>query len=287
MLTTLEQVRFLRSLIRLRHNPTLFVPITRGPLHGFYHFFTGYFMPLYWHRLHTPNKKMAVVDSTPFNHWFSYLRGGEPEIVDRHKSLKLTYKARVWGFASGYRIRAIRSWDKWSLFHRRPLKAIASAIQEDFAERVSEMSTNPPTVVIFGRDHTPDYFRDNLPTRYGVAKRNIPNLAEVAAAVNKHIPTQLVDAATLSPEEVFGLCQGAQVLVAQHGAALTNAVFMQPGGHVVEIAWSDLEDDKVLGMYRLLSQQLGLQWHRPIAQQERFDPIDVDQMVAIITSLLK
>ena len=280
-------MRFIRSLIRLRHNPTLFLPITRGPLHGFYHFFTGYLMPLYFDRMQHPNRKMAVVDSTPFNHWFSYLPGPAPDILDRHKSLKITYKARLWGFASGYRIHAVSGWDKWTAFPKRPLARIAQALQADFSQNRSEDSDANYPIVVFGRGHTPEFYRDNLPERYGTAKRDIPNLTELAEALDGLAPTMLVDPVEHTPEQVFRKLQGARVIVAQHGAALTNILFAKPGTHVVEIAWPELESDHTLGMYRVLSEELGLNWQRPISQTERFEPVDVGPLVTRIAELIE
>lgn len=202
------------------------------------------------------------------------------------KALKVSYRAKTFGFASGYTVKALVRWDKWLRFHKRPLAEIATELQKDFSQRAEENAPKSATIVIFGRDHTPAHYQENLPTRYGVAKRNIPNLADVAAFLNEHIPTTLIDPVLLTPEEIFAVCHHAKVVVGQHGAALTNVIFMPPGRNVVEIAWPDLADNDVLEMYRLLSREIGLNWTRPILQKNRFSAIDPELLLMHVKNVL-
>ena len=266
----------------MRRYPTLYLPIQRGPIHGFYHFFVGYFIPLYWAMSKDRTKKYAVMDAHPLNPWFDLLPGGTPEIIDQAKTVKLAYLARRFGFARGYRVKAFFGWDKWQWFGKRNLGEIARIMRSDFDKLARTVTTSQPEVIILGRDHTPEHYAKNLPTRYGTAKRNIPNLREVADYLGRSFTVELVDGALLTPQEMVTKCLGAKVLIGQHGAALTNLFFMKPGSHVIEIGWPDLESDTALEMYRLMCEQLGHHWTRPILQTDRFAeiaPADVSALV--------
>lgn len=279
-------MRFIRFLIRRRHFPTLFLPLQRGPLHGFYHFFMGYFVPVYWQSVSKPNRKIAVMDSTPFNHWFDLLPGGTPEIIDQAKTVKIAYLGARSGYAKGYRVVPLVGWDKWLWFHSRNLKRIAEHMRIHFTELTADIHTTTPEVIVLGRDHTPEHYAEKLPTRYGVAKRNIPNLKELVDELSQSFDVELVDGALFSPQEMFVKCSRAKILVGQHGAALTNLFFMTPGSHVMEIAWPELASDDYLEMYRLMAKETGIHWTRPILQEDRFAKINVNTTASLVKEAL-
>lgn len=224
-----------------------------------------------------PAKKFAVVDATPLNHWYSILPTSV-EIVSQSAAIKIAYHARFTGYARGYKILGLVGWDKGLLFEKRNLSEIAISLREDLAGVTPNTVVETHDILVLGRDFTPTHYAEHLPTRYGVAKRNIPNLSEVVQVLRSHLDIELVDPATLSPEEVFIKFFKAKVVVAQHGAALSNIVFMKPDGLVVEIGWEQISDDNKVDMYRRLSKELGLRWIRPILQQEKFDPIQADDL---------
>ena len=276
-------MRLLRTLLRIPQYPVLLLPVQRGPLHGFYHFFVGYLLPAYWEMKKHPTKKYAVVDATPLNHWYSILPSSV-EIVSQSAAIRIAFHARFTGYARGYRIRGLVGWDKWLLFEKRNLSAIAISIREHLARVTHSSDAETHDIVVLGRDFTPAHYAEHLPTRYGVAKRNIPNLKEAVEELKSQHDIELVDAATLSPEEVFFKCYSAKVIVAQHGAALSNIVFMKPGSLVVEIGWEEISEDNKVDMYRRLSNELGLQWIRPILQKEKFDPIQAEELKIVLIS---
>jgi capsular polysaccharide biosynthesis protein len=71
-------------------------------------------------------------------------------------------------------------------------------------------------------------------TRPGAGRRRLLNDAVIAARLAKRGFTA-VDPGTLSFQQQVGLFNTAKVVVGAHGAALTNAVFMPPGGALVEL----------------------------------------------------
>ena len=245
----------------------------------------GYFLPVFGFCLKHPLKKIAVMDSTPLNNWFDLLPGAGPEIVPRDKVVKIAYLARFARYARGFRVRAFVGWDKSDRYSKRDLAAIRDALRQHTSSIAASVTTRRPQIIVLGRDFTPQHYAENLPTRYGTAKRNIPNLKEVVSALSKEWDIELVDGATISPIEMVAKCLSASVLIGQHGAALTNLFFLPPGSHVVEIGWPELANDDYLDMYRKMCLELGLQWQRPILQSDKFSNIDARDVDSLLRNI--
>lgn len=265
--------------------PRLFLPITRGPLQNFYHFFTGYFVPLFWERYQHPEEKVAVMDCPPYTRWFEILPGTPPKILDQGKAMKHAYLADRAGYAHDYKVEAFLGWDKWERFSSRPLRKIASAMRESIDQRLSKDDSTKTEVLFLGRDHTPEFFADNLPGRYGTAKRNIPNLSELAGIVGEIRPTEIVDGAALSPEEMISRCSLATAVVGQHGAALTNIFFLAPGAKVIEIIWPEFKENSHAEIYGLLAGQLGLNYQQLVLQDGPFGVVDPRKLLEAIPEI--
>ena len=225
------------------------------------------------------------MDSAPLNTWFDLLPGPEPEIVPRDKVVKIAYLARYARYARGFRVKALVGWDKSDRFSKRDLAIIRDALREHASSSAASVSTRRPKIIVLGRDFTPQHYAENLPTRYGTAKRNIPNLSEIVSALSRNWDIELVDGATISPIEMGAKCLSASVLIGQHGAALTNLFFLPPGSHVVEVGWPELEDNQFLDMYRRLSQELGLHWQRAILQTDRFSEVELSALALILAQI--
>lgn len=279
-------MRAFRVMRRWTTYPVLFLPLQRGPLHGFYHFFFGYFLPVFWHKYRNPQSSVAVVDCDPLNHWFELLPGTDIEIIPRDKALKIAYFARHFPYANGYRIKPIIGWDKANLFPKRGLAEIQSALRKHIRELSRRLDLRKPMILLLGRDFTPDFYSTNLPARYGVAKRNIPNLKQVEERLKSSWDIELVDGAKLSPLEMAAKCASASVIVGQHGAALSNLVFLDRHCDVVEIGWPTLEDQGFRDMYQKLCAELGIRWHRPILQDHQFAEIKDSELEEILTNLI-
>lgn len=279
-------LRVFRRIRRWHTYPVLILPLQRGPLHGFYHFFVGYFLPVFWFSATRPSTKVAIMDSTPFNEWFELLPGLSPEILPRDTVVKIAYRARLWGFAQGYRVRAFVGWDKREFFAKRKFPLIHQRILSRISTFSTEKKERMPKIILLGRDFTPLHYRGKLKSRYGVAKRNIPNLGETAKFLSEKWDLELVDPATLSPLGMAQKTLHAEILIGQHGAALANMFFLRPKSHVIEIGWEQIREPQTLDMYRRLATELGHYWQRPILQEDRFDAIDPTELESVLEKTL-
>lgn len=279
--------RILRIIARYSSYPFLLLPVTRGPIHGFYHFFTGYFVPILAFKIKKPEASVAVIDSTPLNHWFHLLPGKPVEIVDSHRGLKMAYQGRRLGVARGYRVRAFTNWDKQTGFARNEFGSIADLSREFFKEMTNTTETRTPKILVFGREYTPPHYKKYLPSRYGTAKRNIPNLRDIVNELSDEFDLEYVDPAEINPLELIKKCQNASVAIGQHGAAISNAFFLPRGSRVIEIGWPELADPTHLNMFGLLCEQLGLSWSRPIMQKDKFAAISVKSFRRVLVENLE
>lgn len=272
--------------MRYRKYPRLFLPLQRGPLHGFYHFFVGYFLPTFWFARDKVSTEFCVVDSGQFNDWFDVLPDKPREIVSKDKALKVAFRSRLMKFANGYRVAPIIGWDKSNSFSTRPFQEIATKLNLVTSQEARQVKTRRPDVLVFGRDFLPESY-EHMPNRYGAGKRDIPNLSEVSEQLSRYFDLEHIDPAALPPMEVIAKCQSAKVVVGQHGAALTNLFFLPPGSTVIEIGWKALESEAELDMYRLLSEKLGHNWVRPLLQEDRYSSINCEDLRPFVSDALK
>lgn len=253
----------LRKGIRRRINrnrlPPLFLPITRGPLHNFYHFFFGYFVPLYWSISTDPRNRAAVVEVAPHSPWLDLLPGSPPKRLDPLKAMKHALLAGGSGYSPDYRLRVFLGWDKWERFERRPLREISDRIVRETACE-HRASSNHAEVVILLRNHVPDYFQNNQNLKYGESKRDIPNLHLLANFFENKFRVVCVDPGSMKPLEVVQVFSRAKLVVGQHGAGLTNIFFLPKNATVVELCWPDFQSTPYSPIYGLLSNRLGLKY---------------------------
>lgn len=263
------------------------LPVQRGPLHGFFHFFFGYFVPVFEHKLRSPGSKLALVDSGPFNSWFRLLPGTPPQVISQSDAIKIGFRSRIFGFARGYRVKAIVGWDKWLDFPSRGFFNTAKHLRELVIPNPIQVEHRTAKILVFGRNFVPDYYKSDLSERYGAAKRDIPNLEDAYERLRSKFNCEFLDPAQLSPEEIMSRCASAHLVVGQHGAALCNIFFLHPGSGVLEIGWPELAEPTYLGMYGVLAEELGLHWVRPILQEDRFSPISPERLEEEISLLLE
>lgn len=266
--------------------PVLLLPLTRGPIQNFYHFFFGYFVPLYWQRMNNPKQTIAVMAVTPFNHWFDLLPGERPKVLDQAKTAQNAYLADSRGFSRHYRLEPIFYWDKWEKFPERQLRHIATRMADDLTRRTKGLATTTPEIVVLGRGHIPEYYAEELGKVYGAAKRNIKNLDEVVKVLSTKYSVELLDGAVVSPEEMFVKCRNARLLLGQHGAGLTNAFFLAPGAAMLEIVWPGFLTNAHINIYGPLCDELGVRWSRPVLQDDPHSGVPINALVREVEALL-
>jgi capsular polysaccharide biosynthesis protein/tetratricopeptide (TPR) repeat protein len=105
-----------------------------------------------------------------------------------------------------------------------------------------------------GRDPEPARPGDVLYiSRSGVPRRRLINETQLEASLEARANARVAHMEEMPLEEQVAAMQGARVVVAPHGAGLTNLLFAEPGITVVEL----FPDDYVLPHYAWLATRLG------------------------------
>lgn len=114
----------------------------------------------------------------------------------------------------------------------------------------------------------------------GTSRREITNIAELLAALTaafgqiRHATLE-----NLSLAEQIALFETADAVVAQHGAGLSNIVWMGRGAHVVEF----IQCPEMKRHFGDLSSVLGIR-HHFLERGETRDPVDVRELIECLTT---
>ncbi|MDF1755782.1 MAG: glycosyltransferase family 61 protein [Verrucomicrobiales bacterium] len=142
-------------------------------------------------------------------------------------------------------------------------------------------SGDSPKVILVERARDPFFNSANAEVKTsGADRRSISNHNEVKDLLQKKYGNAFRNV-VLEKESIYSqyrLFSRADLVVAQHGAALANIFFMSEGSHVVEIAppWG-----RGLNMFGNLSRQCRVRYSL-IEQQENHSPVDLDALRHIL-----
>lgn len=138
--------------------------------------------------------------------------------------------------------------------------------------------------VIINRGESPAFYQSDAAEnkRSANIRRSVPNMDEVVAAVREVRPdVQVVELETASLAEQVALFSRAKTVIAQHGAALTNVLWMPPGGHVVEFVPTEITRGKFERHFADLALATG-QTYAVVPQAHCHAKIDAGKVVAAL-----
>ena len=239
--------------------PVVLIPNQwNGSVQQYYHFLLGYLAPIHrWITQH-PGKRIAVRDCGPMNRWFDIFRPEtDIEIMTVGDVLHI-----LAGDLQSHRV--LRGMDFPTEFRASDLHLFATFTRSIAAQRV-EATPTPVDVLVTDRASSDDFFASPAAEwpESGSQKRSVPNLNDVVSTWTD-LNVRVLDGATSGIYEQILLHSSAKVLVGQHGAGLTNMLWMAPGSAVVEILPPMPEDAS--DIFGNLARALGL--HHFIVTQE-------------------
>ena len=251
----------------------------QGSPEHFYHFHLGYFMPLVLWQHRKGIADFSVRDCGPMNNWFDLLAPGTQiaiippgVMLERYLSHR---QERV----------VFHSWDDPTRFHRSSLSRYRSIILNRTPVTQQTETSRPVITVLDRRSPSSFYSSDRTETSGGGSEwRSIPNISSIAEALSALGSVDLVDTATLTPTEQVALVARTDLLVAQHGAGLSNMVWMGRGGSVIEIL--PPQPDTIDAIFRNLAAARDL-GYRAVAQEDEHASVDTQPILQAAQDLLE
>lgn len=250
-----------------------------GSVQHFYHFFFGYLMPVRIAQERLRLTEFAVRDCGPMNPWFDLLpQGTELEFMSPGVMLQ-----RVLTNRQEHTI--LHGWDDPTRFHRASLRRFSDAILDRVGATRSSANLSTPHIVLIERRKTPDFFlsAESEVFSSGTDFRSLPAIDSLGAALGRLGTVTTVDAAELAPAEQVRLFSTADLLVAQHGAGLSNMVFQPRGASVVEI--KPPLQPTIGATYMNLASAMSLGYIE-VAQEHDHAGVEVERVVSAAQSVL-
>lgn len=201
----------------------------QGSPEHFYHFMLGYFVPLALWQERSGEREIAVRDCGPMNVWFDLLRPGtDVELMPPGVMLERVLSHRQ------ERV-ILHDWDNPTRFHHRSL----TRVRDLMATRVATPTEGGerPRITVLERRPNPEFFHNGAAETPGGGSgwRSVPNIDEIAEALAPLGTVQIVDTAVMSPTEQVQLMHSTDLLVAQHGAGLSNMLWLPETAGVIEL----------------------------------------------------
>ncbi|MEG6509077.1 glycosyltransferase family 61 protein [Methyloligella sp. 2.7D] len=154
-----------------------------------------------------------------------------------------------------------------------------------FCEELDSNWTPSPRLLLIKREAPDPFYQSDLAETKGAGtdRRSIANMAELIAALSGRFPqTKVVSLQGRGLAEQIALFKMADIVVAQHGAALANIVWMRPETQVFEF----LPDPAQHIFFQNLSPIFGIE-HHVLAQEDRKGPVDVAALMDAVASNLR
>lgn len=200
-----------------------------GSVQQYYHFLLGYLAPIFHWTAANPDKQIAVRDCGPMNRWFELLPPStDVEIMTVGDVLHI-----LAGDLQPHEV--LRGMDYPDHFSPAEIAVFAERTRAIAQASGSDTPSSPVTVVT-DRASFDDFFATPAAEwpESGSQKRSVPNLTDIVNSWND--PTvAIIDGARSDIYEQILLHSRARVLIGQHGAGLTNMIWMAPGSSVIEI----------------------------------------------------
>jgi hypothetical protein len=272
-------------LLNLRNNA--------GSVEHYYHFLLGYLVPLCAYAGKRDNESSILLARAcgPLNHLVSEI--GIPGLLlcEPQSHSRLSRKANDFGFQN-IEILGLDGWRKYDAERIASVTAQATQyIQQRLGHQIEslceELESNwkpsPRLMVIRREDPDPYYLSELAEIKgAGTTRRSIANMPELIAALKTRFEqTKVVSLERRGLAEQISLFRMADVVVAQHGAALSNVIWMRPKTNVFEFVQNAAKHFH----FQNLSPIFGIR-HHILIQEDKKGPVDVEVLMDAIEANL-
>ncbi len=204
-----------------------------GSVQHYFHFLLGFMVPLVIRLENDPPpkpSKISIRSCGPMDRHLISLKYSQLNIIP-----PLAHK--IGRFNPFITCETLPGFDAVERYDKSALSAAAKIIKARLNVKSRERTGQLPKVVAINRSVDRFYnTRSSEIKDSGAQRRSIPNFGEL----EKHLSSTCPDYNSLILEEAslaqqIGHFQSADVIIAQHGAALANLIFSKPGAKIIEI----------------------------------------------------
>jgi len=249
-----------------------------GSTEHYYHFILGFVAPILMRLPRAPGqpgllaKSCAVLDER-------FLELGVEDVVLLPGKIWLELEAR-----GGYEVITLASLDR-----KLGLRAATSGLfrqqvvllrNEVYRRLKVRDLPRRPGVLVIGRGAPPVHYLSATAEVGHSAnlRRSIPNMDEIVnLAAAAGLAAELFHLEDVTLQQQVTLFSAARVVVAQHGAALVNMLWMRPGGIVVEIMPPVVQHN----IFRKMAKCCGHHYFR-VAQESPHAAVDPDAVISVL-----
>jgi hypothetical protein len=238
-----------------------------GSVTHYYHFLLGFFLPFVCEEINNSIIcKFSFPDSRSMNRHLLFLNdvGFNVEIHDEgSRQSELEQRTYI-------------GWDHESLYEYAQIEKVVDFLRSKLKLAKFEDKTNRKIVIV---DRSVTNREEGDFDTYGIDRRSTPNLFKLGERLGDNWEisyVRLEGASLLDQIELFGR---ADIVVAQHGAALANLVWCQPKTRVFEISDSQVRSPA----FEKLSKRMKLIYTK-VQQSTSHAEIDIEHLANLIES---
>ena len=198
-----------------------------GSVEHYYHFLFGFLAPILLQPASELSEPQIIRSCGVLDDHIRALNLPQLTIVPKSEWTSL--------LAGQHRRRILCGLDDPAAFDRPTLERFKDVV----LDRLSVEHTAPTErILVIGRGRSPDFYQSDASEIKASAniRRSVPNLSDICAAIEQR--GRAVLHAELEAERFHAqvrLFANTRTIIAQHGAALANMLWMAPGGTVIEI----------------------------------------------------
>jgi hypothetical protein len=221
-----------------------------GSVDHYFHFLLGFLPPLLLHQqTHQPSRKILIRSCGPFDAHLADLRLRNTIIIPDPELRRLA--------GSGlYDVDRKFGYDTPKAYDRQIFANLRNAV----LARLNIVAPPPHDLLLINRGASPAYYQSDQVAQKGSAnlRRTVPNTAAIHAhllAAGHH--ATIAELETMPFRDQIGLFLAHRRVIAQHGAALANMVWMAPGAAIIEIRPKTAILPRFAECFRRLAECLG------------------------------
>jgi hypothetical protein len=269
-----------------------------GSLQHYYHFLLGLLVPLLeiWNEAIEENRpaKSFVRSCGPMDRHLLQLRLPGLKIIstDRHQAIGSAAEASQ---SLKLRVIEIHGRDDPRRYSRAAFQKVRERLFFAYAKEIlqaregidKKFSGARRPILVITRLPSEEFYStaaSEIKTA-GADRRSIPNIDEIVESLRRHNCNIMLDA--MEGKSLFyqiALFSSVEVIVCQHGAALSNLIWTRPGTVLIEVMPRDAPNKLAVDHFRRLANCLSLNYRR-LWQASLHAPIEPARVIEVLDGL--